>query len=253
MFPAERQGRILEILSDQRAVRVASLSEILAVSEMTIRRDLERLEAKGLLSRTHGGAILKQHLVEEPLYVNNVRANAEEKQRIARAAATLIQPGETVFLSSGTTAAQVLSHVDPHLRARILTHNLGAVAEAQGTSLELILIGGVCRPRSNALEGSVPIEVVGSFHASRFIIGVDGISLEEGITTPSVGLAAVERAMIRQTRGEVVALADRTKIGVVGDAVICSLDAVQTVIVDEGVDDDVRNEMLRRGLRVIVV
>ncbi len=185
--------------------------------------------------------------------MNNVRANAEEKQRIARAAATLIQPGETVFLSSGTTAAQVLSHVDPHLRARILTHNLGAVAEAQGTSLKLILIGGISRARSNALEGSVPIEVVGSFHASRFIIGVDGISLEEGITTPSVGLAAVERAMIRQTRGEVVALADRTKIGVVGDAVICSLDAVQTVIVDEGVDDDVRDEMLRRGLRVIVV
>src|ERR1039457_5277719 len=137
MFPAERQGRILKILSDQRAVRVASLSEILSVSEMTIRRDLERLEAKGLLSRTHGGAILKQHLIEEPLYVNNVRTNTQEKQRIARAAAAMIQPGETVFLSSGTTAAMVLGQVDPHLQARILTHNLGAVAEAQGTSLEL--------------------------------------------------------------------------------------------------------------------
>jgi DeoR family transcriptional regulator, fructose operon transcriptional repressor len=252
MFPAERQGRILEILSDQRAVRVTFLSEILGVSEMTIRRDLERLEVKGLLSRTHGGAILKQHLIEEPLYVNNASANTEEKMRISRAAAAMIQPGETVFLSSGTTAAKVLSHVDPELQARVITHNLGAVSEAQGTSLELILLGGVCRPRSNTLEGPVPVEVVGNFHASRFIIGVDGFSLEEGVTTPSVGLAAVERAMIRQTRGEVVVLADRSKIGVIGDVVICSLNDVQTVITDEGVDDDVRHEMLRRGLRVIV-
>ena len=77
-----------------------------------------------------------------------------------------------------------------------------------------------------------------------FILGADGVSLEEGLTTPSLGLAGVERAMIRQTRGEVIVLADRSKIGVVGDVVICPLDDVQTIIVDDGVDGDVRDEML---------
>ena len=98
---------------------------------MTIRSDLERLEAEGLLSRTHGGAILKRHMAEEPQYVDNVATHAEEKERIARAAAAMIQPGETVFLSSGTTAARVLRHVSPELEARVVTHNVGALAEAQ--------------------------------------------------------------------------------------------------------------------------
>ena len=250
MFPAERQGRILEILAEERGVRVSALSEQLGVSEMTIRRDLERLENDGLLSRTHGGAILRQHIVEEPRYVTNVRTHTAEKDRIARAAAGMILPGETVFLGSGTTACQVLAHVDPQLEARIVTLNAGALATAHDKELELILLGGVYRPHSNTLEGPLAIEAVAGFHASRFILGADGLSLEEGVTTASIGIAGVERAMIRQTRGDVVVLADRSKLGAVGDFVICSLADVQTVVVDD-VDDDVRDEMLRRGLHVV--
>jgi DeoR family transcriptional regulator, fructose operon transcriptional repressor len=251
MFPAERQGRILEILAEQRGVRVSALSDLLGVSEMTIRRDLERLETEGRLSRTHGGAILKHHIVEEPRYVTSVRAHAHEKQRIAQATAAMIKPGETVFLGSGTTATQVLTHVDPDLHARIVTHNLGAVSSAQEKALDVILLGGLYRPRSNTLEGALSLEALSNFHASKFILGADGVSLEEGITTASVGLAGVERAMIRQTRGEVIVLADRSKFGVVGDFVICTLDDIQAVVVDDGVDNDVRDEMSRRGLRVI--
>jgi len=253
MIPAERRARIVELLQERRAVRVSLLSDALGVSEMTIRRDLERLEQEGVLSRTHGGAMLKRHMVEEPLYVANIRAHSEEKRRIAQAAAAMIKPGETVFLSSGTTAAQVLSHVDPQINARIVTHNVGAVSSAQRTTLDVVLLGGSYRPRSNTLEGAVPMEVVGNFHASRFILGADGLSLDEGVTTPSLGLAGVERAMIRQTRGEVVVLADSSKFGVVGDVVICTLDKVDAVIVDDGVDDDVREEIGRLGPRCIVV
>ena len=84
-------------------------------------------------------------------------------------------------------------------------------------------------------------------------IGVDGFDLEEGLTTPTIGMAGVERAMIAQTRGEVIALADASKIGVVADVVICGLDQVDTVLVDDGVDDDVRAELVRLGLRCVVV
>jgi len=253
MIPAERRARIVELLEERRGVRVSLLSDDLGVSEMTIRRDLERLEQEGLLSRMHGGAILKRRMIEEPLYVTNIRAHSEEKRRIAQAAAAMIKPGETVFLSSGTTATQVLSHVDPQIKARIVTHNLGAVSSAQRTSLDVVLLGGSYRPRSNTLQGALPIEIAGHFHASRFILGADALSLEEGITTPSTGLAGVERAMMRQTRGEVIVLADSSKFGVVGDVVICTLDKVDAVIVDDGVDDDVRKEIGRLGPRCIVV
>jgi len=253
MIPAQRRARISELLQERRAVRVSSLSEDLGVSEMTIRRDLERLEGEGVLVRTHGGAALRRHMVEEPLYLDNVSANAEQKRRIAESAAALIQPGETVFLSSGTTAAQVLRHVDPELEARVITHNVGALTEAQGLRLELIFVGGRYRPRSNAVDGPLGVEEVGRFHASRMLLGVDGFDLEEGLTTPTVGIASMERAMIDRTRGQVVVLVDHSKIGVVADVVICGLDRVDAVIVDDGVDQAVRDELSALGVRCIVV
>jgi DeoR/GlpR family transcriptional regulator of sugar metabolism len=253
MIPAERRARIVELVKDRRAVRVSSLSEDLGVSGMTIRRDLERLEAEGVLVRTHGGAVLKRHISEETLYVERESASAEEKRRIAAAAAALIEPGETVFLSSGTTAAQVIRHIDPSLEARVVTHNIGAMQEARGLRAEVVLVGGLYRPRSNAVSGPMAIEQVGRFHAGKMLIGVDGFDLEEGLTTPTMGMAGVERAMLQQTRGEVVALADSSKIGVVADVVLCGLDQVDTALVDDGMEESVRDELVRRGLRCLVV
>jgi DeoR/GlpR family transcriptional regulator of sugar metabolism len=253
MIPAERRARIVELVKQRQAVRVSSLSEDLGVSGMTIRRDLERLELEGVLVRTHGGAVLKRRLVEESLYVERETTRSEEKRRIAVAAAGLIQPDETVFLSSGTTAAQVLRHVDPSLEARVITHNVGAVQEAQGLRLEVVLVGGVYRPRSNAVSGPLALEHITRFHASRMILGVDGFDLEEGLTTPTVGMAGVERAMINQTRGDIIVLADGSKIGVVADVVICGLDQVDAVMVDDGVGEPVRDELSRLGLQCIVV
>lgn len=253
MIPAERRARIVDLVRERRAVRVSALSEDLGVSGMTIRRDLERLEAEGVLVRTHGGAVLKRHMAEETLYFERESASAEEKRRIAQHAAALIEPGETVFLSSGTTAAQVIRHIDPSLEARIVTHNVGAVQEARGLRVEIVLVGGLYRPRSNAVSGPLALEHIGRFHAGKMLIGVDGFDLEEGLTTPTMGMAGVERAMLAQTRGEVVALADASKIGVVADVVVCGLDQLDTVMVDDGVDESVREEIVRLGLRCIVV
>ena len=151
--------------------------------------------------------------------------HSEEKRRIAQAAAAMIKPGETVFLSSGTTATQVLSHVDPQIKARIVTHNLGAVSSAQSTSLDVVLLGGSYRPRSNTLAGRpAPSRWPATSTPPVSSSGPTAFSLEEGVTTPSIGLAGVERAMIRQTRGEMIVLADSSKVGVVGDVVICTLD-----------------------------
>ena len=253
MIPAERRARIVDLVKERRAVRVSALSEDLGVSGMTIRRDLERLEVEGVLVRTHGGAVLKRHMTEETLYVERESASAEEKRRIAAAAAALIEPGETVFLSSGTTAAQVIRHIDPELEARIVTHNVGAVQEARGLRVEVVLVGGLYRPRSNAVSGPLALEQIARFHAGKMLIGVDGFDLEEGLTTPTMSMASVERAMVSATRGEVIALADNSKIGVVADVVICGLDEVDTVMVDDGAEQSVRDELARLGLRCVVV
>jgi DeoR/GlpR family transcriptional regulator of sugar metabolism len=130
---------------------------------------------------------------------------------------------------------------------------VGAVQEARGLRVELVLVGGLYRPRSNAVSGPLALEQITRFHAGKTFMGVDGFDLEEGLTTPTMSMASVERAMIAQTRGEVIALADNSKLGVVADVVICGLDEIDTVMVDDGVEPGVRDEIGRLGPRCLVV
>jgi DeoR/GlpR family transcriptional regulator of sugar metabolism len=253
MIPAERRARIVYALRAQSAVRVSSLSEDLGVSDITIRRDLALLEREGILARTYGGAVIRRHMTDEPRWAESVVTQAEQKARIAAAAAAMIEPGDTVFLGSGTTAAQMLRFVAPDLEARVVTHSLGAAAEAKGLRLELIFLGGLYRAQLNAVEGSWPLEMLGHFHADKAFLGADGLDSSAGLTTPSMAVAGIELAMVRRTRGEVVVLADHTKIGLVGDVVICPLDQVDVVLVDDGVDADVCEQIQRAGPRCEVV
>jgi DeoR/GlpR family transcriptional regulator of sugar metabolism len=253
MIPAERRARIVHALRAQRAVRVSTLSEDLGVSDITIRRDLALLEREGVLARTYGGAVLRRHMTDEPRWEESVVTQADQKARIAAAAAAMIEPGDTVFLGSGTTVAQMLRYVPPDLEARVVTHSLGAAAEAQGLRLELIFLGGLYRSQLNVVEGSWPLEMLAHFHADKAFLGADGLDSSAGLTTPSMAVAGIELAMVRRTRGEVVVLADHTKIGLVGDVVICPLDQVDVVLVDDGVDADVCEQIQRAGPRCEVV
>ncbi len=253
MIPAERRARIVDLVKERRAVRVSSLSEDLGVSGMTIRRDLERLEVEGVLVRTHGGAVLKRHMSEETLYVERETASAEEKRRIAEPPPPSSSPGRRCSSARGPRRRRSSGTSTPRSRPASSRTTSGAVQEARGLRVEVVLVGGLYRPRSNAVSGPLALEHIGRFHAGKMLIGVDGFDLEEGLTTPTMGMAGVERAMIAQTRGEVIALADASKIGVVADVVICGLDQVDTVMVDDGADKSVRDEIARLGLRCIVV
>jgi DeoR/GlpR family transcriptional regulator of sugar metabolism len=249
MIPAERRARIVEALEAQRVVKVATLSEDLGVSEITIRRDLMILGREGLLARTYGGAVLRKRQTEDPGHEAAEGQQAAEKARIAKAAAAMIEPRDTVFLGSGTTVAQILRYVDPGLEARVVTHSLGAAAEAQGSRLEMIFLGGLYRPGLNAVEGAWPIDMIGQFNADKAFLGADGLDSKAGLTTPSIAVAGIELAMIRRTRGEVVVLAGNDKIGLVCQVVVCPLDQIDVILVDTGVEEDMRREIRRAGPR----
>ena len=249
MLPAERRARIVSALQVQRAVRVTALSDDLGVSEITIRRDLLLLEREGVLKRTYGGAVLRRRMTSEPEYKENVVAHAPEKERIARAAASMIEPRDTIFLGSGTTAAQMLRYVDPDLEARIVTHNLAAAAalEARAHRLEFVFLGGLYRPQLGAVEGSWSLDMIEQFHADKAFLGADCLDVSAGLTTPSIAVASIELAMVRRTRGEVIVLADSSKVGLVGAVVICPLDQVDIVLVDDGLDKRICEQIKRAG------
>lgn len=253
MLPAERRARIVTALEDQRAVRVPALSEDLGVSEITIRRDLLLLEQEGVLERTYGGAVMrKQRPAEGPWTTAGVVQGAQ-KADVAKAAAAMIEMHDTVFLGSGSTAAAIVRHIPPDIEARIVTHNLSAALQARGPHIELVFLGGLYRPQLGVVEGSWSIDMLAQFNADKTFLGADCLDVGAGLTTSGLALADLELAMIRRTRGEVIVLADSSKVGRVGAIVICPLDQIDVVVVDSGVDPEVCLQIERAGPQCEVV
>lgn len=249
-LPAERHRRIQEFLLEHRAVRVSTLAELLGVSEVTIRRDLEDLERRGLLERTHGGAILAQRMAREPLYVEAASSHPVEKQRIGAAAARLATEGDTVFLNGGTTTLEVIRHLGPHVR--VVTNHVGAALQAGDRDMDLILVGGEYRYASSSCVGGLAVRTLRGIFATRSFIGVEGLSLRSGLTTPALPEAEIARVMIEQTHGKVVVVADSSKVGTVADFSIAPIGAATILVTDSGLDDEYRAELTDLGVQVVL-
>jgi DeoR family transcriptional regulator, fructose operon transcriptional repressor len=250
-LPAERHRRIQELLRERQVVRVSTLSDLMGVSEVTIRRDLEGLERRGLLERTHGGAVLTQRMRSEPAYVDAVASNPEEKRRIGRTAAALIEPGDAVYLNGGTTTLQVFRHlVAPGVK--VMTNHVGIALEAADRDVELLLLGGHYRAPSNSVVGPFATDALRRTYANKAFIGVEGVSLRSGLTTPNAAEAEIARVMIEQTRGTVSVVADHGKIGTVADFAIAPLDQVDRLIVDPAIDDGYREQLGEAGIEVVL-
>ena len=254
LIPAERRKVIRELVRAQGVVRVADLSAQLDVSEITVRRDLEALEQEGVLERTHGGAIYSQRLRAEPLYTDKDRIHRREKQAIGRAAAALVKDGDTLLINSGSTTLQVIHHLRLSGRQgiKIVTSNVGALAEVLDSDLELILIGGSFRQQSNSLVGPLAVMALERVNANRAFIGVDGVSARHGLTTPILQEAEIAQLMIERTHGPVIVVADHSKVGVIADFVTAPIDRVNILVTDEGFDEEYRAELEGRGVEIII-
>lgn len=255
LIPAQRRRLIREYLEIHQIARSSTLSDLLKASEATIRRDLEYLEMQGIVERTHGGAILSQRLPKEPAYAHSAQAHPEEKRAIGRAAAMLVEDGDTVFLNSGTTTTEVLRN----LRSRtdlpnltLLTSNVTAALEARDAPFEVILLGGTLRPRSNSVAGRFAIDMLKQVYAKKCFVGVDGISLKYNITTPSSAEAEIAAVMIERTRGLAVVVADHSKWGVVSNFEMAKIDQIQVLVTDENLSDDARSQLEGRSVEVVV-
>jgi DeoR/GlpR family transcriptional regulator of sugar metabolism len=252
LIPAERYLRIYEIIRLQGTVQVSSLSDLLGVSRLTIRRDLEHLENEGILERTHGGAIFTPHIQLEPLFTEKDRLNREEKQHIGEAAAAMMEDGDTVFINSGSTTLQIFRHLNEKKNLCLITSNMGAHREVRNHGIEVILVGGTYREQSNSLVGPLAIATLNQFNANKCFIGVDGVSLKYGLTTPALQEAEIARKMIERTRGKKIVIADHTKFGKVADAVTAPLEAVDILLVDSGFDESFRFDIEDLGIEIVV-
>jgi DeoR family fructose operon transcriptional repressor len=252
LIPAQRRERIQEYLAAHRIARTADLCVLLDASEATIRRDLEWLEQEGILERTHGGAILNQRMPLEPGYQQRALTYPEEKRTIGMLAASLIDKNDVVFINSGTTTTQVIRHIRSDSSINIFTNNMSAAFEVGEPGFQYFVVGGEFQPRSNSLAGRFGIENLGQVFANKAILGVDGISLRHGCTVFSNAEAEIIRQMIKQTRGEIIIVADHSKWGVVSNYQIASIEEVNKLITDPGLDPLAFESLAAPGVQILV-
>ncbi|MCC7119700.1 MAG: DeoR/GlpR transcriptional regulator [Anaerolineales bacterium] len=253
LIPAQRREKIQEYLGLRQIARTTDLMELLETSEATIRRDLEWLEQKGVLERTHGGAILNQRALFEQEYQQRAQNFPEEKKLIGEFSASLIEEGDIVFINSGTTATQVLKHIRRDPRITVFTNNLNAALELGEPGFHYYLIGGEFQSRSNSLAGRFALENLGLVIANKVILGVDGISLKHGCTVPTNAEAEVVRKMIERTKGQVIVVADHSKWGTVSNFPVANIDEVDKIITDRKLSAEVTQDLTQRSVQVLVV
>lgn len=242
MLAPARQSSILRELQLSEAVRVTDLAATLGVSEMTVRRDVEALDAKGLLRKIHGGATrMAQLSAVEPGFASNADRQLEAKTAIAQMARSLVEPGMTVALTGGTTTYRLATLLNSVEGLTVVTNSLKAAEAlnlrqpAHGT--KVIVTGGERTP-SEALVGPVASAAINSLNADICFLGVHGVDARRGLSSPNLVEAETNRAFVRSA-ARLMVLADHSKFDVRALACIAPLAEVDTLITDDGGDDDV--------------
>lgn len=232
---ASRHQKLLELLASRDFVRVADLAETFHVAEITIRRDLDELAEQGVVERFHGGA----RLLAPPLpmaFAETTLGRDVEKQRIAQIAAGYVRPGDTVLLSGGTTTLAVFRQI-AHMEVRIVTNNAMIIGELDDdTTAELFVLGGEYNRRTRALNGDLTNLTLNQIHGTICFLGTNAMSQTNGLTSSIYAAASINRLMAAQSNGNVVVVADGSKVGRTSHFVSLALSQVRTLVTDESAD-----------------
>lgn len=257
MFAEERYIRIVELINQIGKATVLELSDLLHVSAVTIRRDLERLEENNLLIRTHGGAMSIQSKSTEASMERSFYEKEEalvfEKNKIAEAAAALVKDEEAILLTPGTTN-MFLAKKLMDLKKLTLVTNAANIATyiVDQTDMDVVLIGGKMRKKSFAMVGSIAEEGLRNIRVDKLFLGVDGLDVTEGLTTPNLSEANINRQMIHIAK-EVIVVADHTKFGRVMFSHIASIEVVHTIITDSKLNKEYCQQIRDLGIHLILV
>jgi DeoR/GlpR family transcriptional regulator of sugar metabolism len=254
VLASQRRAAILARVEEAGAVRVSDLVEALDVSDMTVRRDIERLDRDGLVERVHGGALaLVPRATDEPGFGAKSFLMTAEKRAIAAAAAALVEPGATIGISAGTTTYEFARAIRavPHLTVVTNSVPVAQLLHESGPGGRVVVLTGGVRTPSDALVGPVALAALRGLHVDRLFLGAHGIDRSAGLTTPNLVEAETNQALVRASRS-VCVLADHTKVGIVGLSTFLPLDEVDTLITDAGLSPRAR-AVLEESVEHVVV
>jgi len=251
MIPAERQRFILASLAERRVLSIAELMELLGVSHMTVRRDIEQLEKAGRVMSVSGGVKLPEHLAFEPSHVFKSGVEHERKARIGRTAVALVPPNATVYIDAGTTALEVAHNLLDRSDLSVVTNDFVVAAFLVANSTcPLYHTGGQIERDNQSCVGNEAAEAIARFNFDIAFISASSWVIR-GISSPSPLKRAVKVAAVNNARRSVL-VTDSSKYGMVAAFNVLALDAFDTVVTDAGLSQSVVEEIERLGVKVII-
>lgn len=244
----DRQQQLLRKLEAEGEVKVTELRDRIGVTEMTIRRDLEKLEQSGTVRRTFGGAI---YLGKDIALQERNAVMTEQKLLIGKKAAGLVKPGESIFIDGGSTTLQVVKNLPEQLAVTAVTNALNVAQELMEKKISTVVVGGIIQNATSTLVGPIAVEILSGMAFDRVFLGATGLSARHGFSNSNMYESEIKRTAIRQA-SEVNIVVDRTKFGVKALASFAEFRQVSRVITDELPDGDILRSCNEAGVELML-
>lgn len=251
MLPVERKMRIVQFVKDRRIASIIDLSRELHVSETTIRRDIAEIEEEGLLKRTYGGVILDSGANVEQPFAERSMEQVEQKERIGRLAAELVNDGDHIILDSGTTIPFIARHLLSRRNLTVITPDMNVAIEMRECKdAEIIVTGGTLYQSGYVLNGMLTSDFLKRLHVQKVFLSAQAVHSKHGITQTELELAQSKRAMV-ECGQQIIVCADSTKIGKVTLHTVAEMDEVHTFVTGREGNESQIQPFLDQGVRVI--
>jgi len=238
MTPILRKKRIIEELSKNGKVEILDLVNLLDVSAMTIRRDLDELEKQKKLIRTHGGAAIPEAIIAEQSYIQKISEAHPQKVEIAEIAIGLVKDGMKVFLDSGTTNFEIAKRLKQKVNLTIVTNDIKIAAELMDSKVDVIMLGGKIQNGVGAVFGTYAENMLKEIHVDILFLGAHAVHSTLGITSATFEKASIKREMINSSEA-VYLVVDAQKFGKKAFAKIAGIDSVTAIITDQTLPEEV--------------
>lgn len=242
-----RRKKLMVMIQNQGQVLVEEVANVMNVSSLTIRRDLQYWEEMGAVERFYGGAKLVQSFVE-----NNDLENSNEayKHAIAKYAAQYVEDGDTIFINTSSTALLVIKYIR-NKQCTIITNNAKAVYMNQDPKVSIVLSGGELRFPKESMVGDFALNTINKVTASKCFLGCSGINVESGVTTAILPEVTINEAMVRRCEGAIFVLADHTKVGINHNFTATDLSKINYLITDNKANEQAIEELKEHQITVI--
>jgi DeoR family fructose operon transcriptional repressor len=253
VLAAERKFRIVEYVKIHRVATIAELAQEFNVHEATIRRDLEEIEQKGLAKRTHGGVTIDQWTNNEPSFNERVVQQFDQKDRIGKMAASMVEDGDHIIIDSGTTTLHIAKNLVQRSNITVVTNDMNIATELRDApGIKVIVTGGDLYPSSYMLNGMFTDHVLGSLHVQKAFIGIPVIHPKYGLMHPEAQLVPTKKGMINAAE-KIIVVADDSKIGKVSLHTVAPCTSINTLITGSDVSENVVRQFRDSGMDVIMV